>query len=196
MAIGDHLLDRRGGLSGSTLNVADGFQEYLLEGVAAVGQTADIEILASHQAPDGVQLHTGRKNDAPAALAFRDSFGAVFTQGSGKIPIVAADLQLDKAAIGAALFFEIGVVDDAAVLEDDYFVAYLFDIAQKMGAEDHAHSMLLRHFTDQLQHAGAGSGVQPVGRLVEDDQLRTVDDGLGQLGHLFHAERIGAERAV
>src|SRR5881628_3680523 len=133
MAIGDHLLHRRHGLSSGVLDVAYGFEENLLEGVAAVGQTTDVEILASHQAPDGVELDTGRKNDAPPALAFRDSFGAVLAKGSGEVPVVARNLQLDKPAIGAPLLFQISVVDDAAVLEDDHFVAYLFDIAQKMG---------------------------------------------------------------
>ena len=56
--------------------------------------------------------------------------------------------------------------------------------------------MLLFHFADQLQHPGAGFGIETVGRLVEDHKLRTVDDRLGQLGHLLHAQRIRAERAV
>ena len=39
-------------------------------------------------------------------------------------------------------------------------------------------------------------GIEAVGRLVEDHQFRAVHDGLGELGHLFHAQRIGPQFAV
>src|SRR6266478_1545013 len=129
MAIDGYLLDRRNGLSRRALDVADGFQENLLEGVATVRQTADFEILASHQAPDAVELDAGREDDAPPAAAFGDSLGAKLAKSSGKVPVVAGNLQLDKPAIGAPLLFQIGVVHDTAVLEDDDFVAYLFHVS-------------------------------------------------------------------
>src|SRR5207248_3110274 len=128
-----------------------------------------------------------RKNDAPPAAAFVDALGAVLAKGRGKVSVIAGNLQLDKSAIGATLLFQIGVVDKTTVLEDDDFVADLFNVAKKMGAEKHIHSMLLLHFADQLQHAGAGGGVEPVGRLVENNQLRAVNDRLSELRHLLHA---------
>jgi len=49
---------------------------------------------------------------------------------------------------------------------------------------------------DQPEHALAGDRIEPVGGLVEKDQLRTVDQRLGKLGSLPHAERIAVDVAV
>src|SRR5439155_27126424 len=98
--------------------MTDSFQENLFQRVAAVRQTMHLEILAGDEAPDDVQLDVGREHDAPAAAAFGNPVGAVLAQGGGKSSIVTGDLELDKAAIGAALLFEIGVVNDAASLEN------------------------------------------------------------------------------
>src|SRR5437667_11812391 len=113
MAIGGDLLDWRGGLAGGSLDVSHSLQENLLERVAAVRQTMDREVLASHQTPDAIELDSWRKNDAPPTAAFGDTLGAVLAKSGGKVPVVAGHLQLDKPPIGAPLRFEIGVVDDA-----------------------------------------------------------------------------------
>ena len=42
----------------------------------------------------------------------------------------------------------------------------------------------------------AGGGIEAVGGLIEDQQARAVDDGLGQLGELLHAQGIGSQKAV
>ncbi len=39
-------------------------------------------------------------------------------------------------------------------------------------------------------------GSKSVGRLIKDNQFRTVNDGLGQLGHLLHSQRIGSQFAI
>ena len=85
---------------------------------------------------------------------------------------------------------------DHAVPHDDHFVADLFDVAEKMRAHEHVHALLFFHFADQAQHAPAGGRVQSVGRLVKDNQFRAVNDGLGQLGHLLHSQRIGSQFAI
>ena len=38
--------------------------------------------------------------------------------------------------------------------------------------------------------------IEPVGGLVEKQQLGPVHDGLRQLGRLLHAQRVSAQRAV
>ena len=48
----------------------------------------------------------------------------------------------------------------------------------------------------QAEHPLARRGVEAVGRLVEEQQLRAVGDRLGELGELLHAERVGLELAV
>ena len=50
--------------------------------------------------------------------------------------------------------------------------------------------------TMSVEHAPAGGRVEPVGRFVQHDQLRSVHDGLGELRHLLHAVRIGPQLPV
>ena len=38
--------------------------------------------------------------------------------------------------------------------------------------------------------------IEPVGRLVEEEDLRAVRESLGELGELLHAQRVGADVAV
>ena len=49
---------------------------------------------------------------------------------------------------------------------------------------------------DQLQHVLAALRVHAVGRLVEEDQSRIVDDGLRQLDPLLHPGREPADQPV
>ena len=176
--------------------MTDGFQENFFEGVAAVGELADLQPLAGGDAPEGADFDIGGKDDAPFAGGFANAFGADFAEGGCEAAIVADDVELDEAAVGFAFGFEVGLVDDLAVLEDDDFVADLFDVGEEMGAEQDVHAVLLLHFLDELEHALAGGGVEAIGGFVEDDEFGAVDNGLRELGHLFHAERVGADFAV
>ena len=47
-----------------------------------------------------------------------------------------------------------------------------------------------------VEHLVAPGRVEPVGRLVEQQQLRVVDQRLGQLHPLLHAGGVAADRAV
>ena len=49
---------------------------------------------------------------------------------------------------------------------------------------------------DQVEHLVAAGRIQAVGRLVQQQQLRVVDQRLGQLDPLLHAGRIAADRPV
>ena len=49
---------------------------------------------------------------------------------------------------------------------------------------------------DQLEHLVAAGRVEPVRRLVEEQQARIVDEGLGELDPLLHAGRVAADRPV
>src|SRR5437016_10435466 len=118
--------------------MAHGFQEYFFERIPAVRETAHLEILAPHQPPDNVELDAGLQNDAPAAAALGDAFSTVLAKGGGKVRVIAGYLQLDEPAVGPALLFQIRVMDDAAVLENDHFVADLLHVAQQMRTEQHA----------------------------------------------------------
>ena len=58
------------------------------------------------------------------------------------------------------------------------------------------HLAAVADLLDQADHPLAVRRVEAVGRLVEEQQLRPVDDRLGQLGQLLHAQRVGLELAV
>ena len=101
-----------------------------------------------------------------------------------------------KRAVRPPLFLEIAVMDDRAVLHDHRLVAHLLDVAQQVGADEHVHALLVLHLGDELEHAPAGGRIEAVGGFVEHDQLRSVHDRLGELGHLLHAERVGPQLAI
>ena len=48
----------------------------------------------------------------------------------------------------------------------------------------------------RAEHLVAAGRVEAVGRLVEEDQLRVVDEGLGELDPLPHAGGVAADRPV
>ena len=64
-------------------------------------------------------------------VAFRDPLRALFTKGSGNVSVITRYVQFHKSVVGAALLFQIGVVDNGTRLEDDHLVADLFHISQK-----------------------------------------------------------------
>ena len=49
---------------------------------------------------------------------------------------------------------------------------------------------------DQLENLFLAFGIQAIGRLVEKDNLRVVDDRLGQLEPLLHPGRVGVDLPV
>ena len=145
--------------------------------------------MASSSTPAG-------QDDAPAAAAFGDTLGANLRQCRAQVAIVAGDLELDEAPVRPPLLLEVALVHDRAVLHDHRLVAHLLDVAQQVGADEHAHPLLRLHLADQLEHAPAGGRVEAVGRLVEHDQLGPVHDRLRELRHLLHAVRVGAQLAI
>ena len=49
---------------------------------------------------------------------------------------------------------------------------------------------------DEREHLVAAGRIEAVGRLVEEQQPRVVDERLGELDPLLHAGRVAADRAV
>ena len=80
-----------------------------------MSQVMNIEILASRDAPNDVELDGRRQYDPPAPVALRDALGALLKQGARKTAIVTRYFEFDETPIRAALFLEIGMVDDAAL---------------------------------------------------------------------------------
>jgi hypothetical protein len=67
---------------------------------------------------------------------------------------------------------------DLAIVDDQHPAAGLADLGQDVRAQDDR--MLGAQLSDQLAHLDDLLGVQADGRLVEDQHLGIVQDGLGQ----------------
>ena len=70
----------------------------------------------------------------------------------------------------------LAVGDDAALVDDQHPLAGRFDLGQDVAREDHR--ALTAEGFDQLSRLAGLPGVQPCGRLVEDERLGRVDDRL------------------
>ncbi len=67
--------------------------------------------------------------------------------------------------------------DDFAVINDDDFAAGLFHFREDVGAEDDG--VVAGEAGDQLTRFALLFGIETGGRLVENQNRRVVDDGLG-----------------
>ena len=80
---------------------------------------------------------------------------------------------------GSRLEVPRGVIgENPAARDDDGAVAYGVDLFQQMGRDDDG--LACGHLVDELTHLVFLVGVQPVGRLIENEHLGIVEDGLRQ----------------
>ena len=83
-----------------------------------------------------------------------------------------------------------------AAAEHEHVVAHRLDVRQQVAGEEQAHPLAVRQVAGQLDHLLAAGRVHAVRRLVEDQQLRVVDDRRGELQPLLHAGGVRLDRAV
>ena len=77
-----------------------------------------------------------------------------------------------------------------------YVVADPLELAEQVRGHQHRDAELGPDAADQAEHVIAPGGVEAVCGLVEQDQLRVVDEGLGKLDPLLHAGGVAADGAV
>ena len=78
--------------------------------------------------------------------------------------------------------------------EDRQFAGAGFDVGDDVGRQDH--QPLARELCKQVPEALAFLRIQADGRLVDDQQLRIIEQGLGDADALAHAARKPAEPAI
>src|SRR3981081_2084140 len=61
---------------------------------------------------------------------------------------------------------------------------------------EHDRAAPLAQIADQLAHLDDTRGIEPVGRLVQEHEIRIAKQRAGDAEPLLHAERIGRELAV
>ena len=76
------------------------------------------------------------------------------------------------------LGFRAAVADDAAVVDDDRAVADCIDLLENVGRDDDG--LRIAHGADQLAHLVLLVEIETVGRLVQDQDVRIVQDCLSQ----------------
>ena len=84
----------------------------------------------------------------------------------------------------------------AAGVDGHEEVADPLDLAEQVARDDDRDPELRAGPPDQREHLVAAGRVEAVGRLVEEEQPRIVDERLGQLDPLLHPGRVAADRPV
>jgi hypothetical protein len=112
---------------------------------------------------------------------------------------VAADrLDLDDqaAAVGRAELLDGAARHQPSADEDADAVADGLHLAEQMGGEQHRHPALGGDTPDQLQHLRHALRVDADGRLVQNQHVGVLDQGVGDAEALEHAARVGRHRIV
>ena len=169
-------------------------QEALLEAVT--------HRLQAHHADAGTykrRIHLGRRlgstaqHDADAVLG---GLGIVHevagTERAQRQPdVVDSDDQLTASA--GATAGDLGdrtLGDDLAAVDDRSGVTDLFDLVEQVRGQKDGAFLPLDHRADHLAELLDAPGIKPVGRLVEDQQLRIGQQAAGDTEALAHAERV------
>ena len=86
--------------------------------------------------------------------------------------------------------------EQLAAAEHDDVIAHRLDVRQHVAGKDQVHALVVGQVAGQFEHFLPAGRVHAVGRFVEDQQLRIVDDGRRQLEPLLHAGGIGLHFAI
>ena len=104
-----------------------------------------------------------------------------------------ADAQLQVERLGRSR--KTALLDDAAALDEHDPIAGGFHFAEQMGVEKHRDPVGAQ-LGDDVAHQQPSQWVEAGGRLVQEHELRLVEQRLGQPHALQHALAVAAQRAV
>ena len=125
-------------------------------------------------------------DDLRGGCPFRDAEKKILAQ------IVGANVNLDFAIGGGT---KIARGNDFAVLDEDDGVTGDFDFAQEMGVEEYG-GAALAFIADDVADKMAAHRIEARSGLIEEDEFRLVNEGLGKADALHHAFGEAAETAV
>ena len=110
----------------------------------------------------------------------RGHFGHVL----GRSPVLAVERQIvgDRRAVGGR---ELRIVTH--LVEDEHAGAELEGLGDVVGDHEHGHAVLAPERGQQLLHVDADAGIERAERLVEEQDLRPPEQGLGDGEALLHA---------
>ena len=138
----------------------------------------------------GVAVH-----GEPAVVAILDPHAADAQCGAQRAEIAdRADPR--TAGLAPAQFADPALRGDAPVAQHDHGVACALHVLQHMRGEQHADPEVAREPPHEVQHLIAALRVEPVGGLVQHDELGRVDERLRKLDPLAHASRERPDQAL
>ena len=105
------------------------------------------------------------------------------------------DAQLHLAAAGDQIAHR-AFAEDASLVDDGHAVAGQLDLGEQMRRDEDAHLAFAGEAAQQLADLADAGGVEAVGRLVEDEQLRIAEQRLGDAEALAHAEGVGSDALI
>jgi hypothetical protein len=85
---------------------------------------------------------------------------------------------------------------DAAAVDDGEPVREVVGLLQVVRREQHRQLLEAGEAADLLPHRAAGLGIEPGGRLVEEQHLRSVDEADRHVQAALHAARVAARHPV
>src|SRR5262245_7594527 len=86
--------------------------------------------------------------------------------------------------------------DELSGVDGDEEVADALDLAEEVARDDDGDPERRARPPDEGEHLVPPGRVQSVRRFVEEQELRVVDERLGELDPLLHAGRIAADRSI
>ena len=110
----------------------------------------------------------------------------------GQLP---AHHALDDAVLAELVHALVEGLDGVAVPDDGDGVGHVADLVELMGNNDTGHALGLQ-LQHQLQQLGALGVVEGGGGFVQDQQVRLLAHGLGDLNHLLLAHAQGIDRDI
>ena len=85
---------------------------------------------------------------------------------------------------------------DLAVVDDPEVVGELVGLLEVLGGEEDGHSLVAGEMSDLVPERAAALDVEAGGRLVEEEDARTVEERQGEVEPAFHATGVAAHLAI
>ena len=182
------------GLFGSVLETGGHGQEALLERGADGGDALDVDALveqpAQQRGDDPAVDRRFRREVTRSAPSWSE---ARVTPGTAASSVAASTGLWQTMSIARGPPHELldrALGDDLAEVDDRRQVARLLDLVEQVRGEQHG-AALVDQLADQAAELEDAGRVEPVHRLVEDQQLGVGEQAAGDAEALAHAERVG-----
>ena len=174
-------------------------EEHVVEGGLVHLDVVDGDAGAVEGPDDGggqARAAADRRPQPPAVMAHVDRTGHEGRQRHGRVVRRHAEGDLEAGPAGAGLELPRRPVgDDPAVVDDHDAVGQLVGLVEVLGGEEQGHAAG-HQLADDVPHADPAGGVEPGGRLVEEEHRRSGHEPGRQVETPPHAAGVTRQDAV